>query len=1227
MSNKVKNINGMSLTNPSPFFASMQERDPTLFLVKKTSKYNAYSRLCPSNVRRQPVILTDEELQKIKDEYPGALKPEDVLTYGSNPKKKYNYVCPQYWCLLTNSYISEKDAKEGKKCGKIIPSDGKDSKKVPKEGGYYVYDFSRADENYVKHFPGFVKEGSHPEDKCIPCCFKNWDVPSQLKRKKECMSNEKLEEHKKKKETGKSTLDKVQAINASEDTLKEKEKPKVVEAEAEPASFNIAESRDYIKGPDKMPLTKGRWGYLPTGIQIILHEVNADCQISKSNTNVKPFHECLLRQGVELSTTQSFIACLSNAKYYNERNVKSIIEMKQEILGAITLDSFIMYQNGNLPISFAMPLTAHESINLAKLPKTYTESSVYKHTNIKTEQGEQYLRNIISAFENFKRFLESDDVVIDYTYLWDLVCTPNPKLFPKGLNLIIFNIPDNDVTENIELVCPSNHYSTEFYNARKPTLLLIQKGEFFEPIYAYKDLQASLNVTKLFREYDPNLSKTMRAVFRKIIIPMLSSTCQPLPSMPNKYKFTRAIELPKLIQLLLSNPLKLYYDVLEQVVNFQSKVIGLIVQSKATPTNPSMKGFVPCYPSSINPVYAHKYMNDDNIWSTYANTIEFLHKLYTKSKGKIPSDIAFKVVEDHVIVGVLTITNQFVQTSNPIPVTDVHDKIPLLDNNNYVVLDEEKQYVRQSADTDIMLSNEVDTERVDYIKKIKLETNFYNVFRNTVRILLNDYTHIALRKEIEDEIDKKPYVIYNAKLALVIELLKRLTNKYIRFARLDFNELKKMSEVSTCIINKTADQCKAPCEFSTIDDINTCQLILPQFNLIQPTTNNENQYFSKMADELIRYNRIKSFIFQPQTYLAFSNIGYNLRNDEIILLQSLLTKEYFDGLIPAQMNRFVTYNTYDTIEPIQSQPYANEKTLDETINPDNVDECVVTVHHKITAVKWRKCFPETITFNEIEYSKTIYCTFVLVIEIIKRATGKTLTIPELKQELFKELSKYNSYLIQMLDILSAQGKRMLCDQVKTGHLTLYNMIMSDSYFLTNLDLWALLGKYNIPTIIISTHNLLETDYENDTFAMLGTESDKFVFILSPAVHIKSIPGYKLIQDANTQNIFFPMSMFTDRECITKITRAVKNVISIENYISNFRRTTIYKPKTKRHNLKRKIEAEEGVAADIAANVIEDVAVAELEEIKSKPTTTVIRVSKSKKNKKAVNATKTRKSSN
>ena len=41
-----------------------------------------------------------------------------------------------------------------------------------------------------------------------------------------------------------------------------------------------------------------------------------------------------------------------------------------------------------------------------------------------------------------------------------------------------------------------------------------------------------------------------------------------------------------------------------------------------------------------------------------------------------------------------------------------------------------------------VVHDDVDTERESYIKKIKLETSFYNIFRNTIRILINDYENI-----------------------------------------------------------------------------------------------------------------------------------------------------------------------------------------------------------------------------------------------------------------------------------------------------------------------------------------------------------------------------------------------------------------------------------------------------------------------------------------------------
>ena len=126
-------------------------------------------------------------------------------------------------------------------------------------------------------------------------------------------------------------------------------------------------------------------------------------------------------------------------------------------------------------------------------------------------------------------------------------------------------------------------------------------------------------------------------------------------------------------------------------------------------------------------------------------------------------------------------------------------------------------------------------------------------------------------------------------------------------------------------INKNDDKCDDQAPVCSINKINNqCMLVLPTYNLLDSSITNSELYFSKMADELIRYTRIKSFIFQPQTYLSFGKLGYNLKNDEIILVQSLLTKEYFTGLVPKKMNPYVKNNTYDTMNPLETQKYDNE---------------------------------------------------------------------------------------------------------------------------------------------------------------------------------------------------------------------------------------------------------------------------------------------------------------
>ena len=56
----------------------------------------------------------------------------------------------------------------------------------------------------------------------------------------------------------------------------------------------------------------------------------------------------------------------------------------------------------------------------------------------------------------------------------------------------------------------------------------------------------------------------------------------------------------------------------------------------------------------------------------------------------------------------------------------------------------------------LIISNTEDTERIKIIKKIQLETNFYNTFRNTIRILLGRPEYSDLRQEILNIIKSIP---------------------------------------------------------------------------------------------------------------------------------------------------------------------------------------------------------------------------------------------------------------------------------------------------------------------------------------------------------------------------------------------------------------------------------------------------------------------------------------
>ena len=82
------------------------------FLKKKKGKFKQYSRSCPVNIRRQPVLLTEKQFNRIKAEMPEKIKM--AVKYGSEKDKKYWYVCPQYWCLTENIPLTIEDLENAK---------------------------------------------------------------------------------------------------------------------------------------------------------------------------------------------------------------------------------------------------------------------------------------------------------------------------------------------------------------------------------------------------------------------------------------------------------------------------------------------------------------------------------------------------------------------------------------------------------------------------------------------------------------------------------------------------------------------------------------------------------------------------------------------------------------------------------------------------------------------------------------------------------------------------------------------------------------------------------------------------------------------------------------------------------------------------------------------------------------------------------------------------------
>ena len=507
------------------------------------------------------------------------------------------------------------------------------------------------------------------------------------------------------------------------------------------------------------------------------------------------------------------------------------------------------------------------------------------------------------------------------------------------------------------------------------------------------------------------------------------------------------------------------YQVTSQVLNYRNKSIGVL--TKKTDEQPNI--FVPSFPSAIIPDIDTKYMDDDSLWIDYRETRDRLKEIANTTNGTLFTKPSIKIVDDGMVVGFLTETNQFVQINPPTQPID-EDGIHTVEHSSY-----------SDADKTLTTDKDESKKRRRVIRNINLETQFYNIFRSIVRMQINDYENRKLRTEIVNAVDE-PTFSFSTKIKYIEKRLHMLMDDKTAFDEINPDKLRSLETVVMCNINTTTQKCESnsttgsSTKFCLTTDDDKCLTIFPKNNLLSGNEN-ERIYFGRMADELIRYNRIRLFMFQPKNYMNITNTDLKVNDNELFLLESRLTREYFRNVTPYNIDKYVHNIEFDNAQPEISQKYDNNvsiseqnkmtstitKTTPNSSNENILDKYILdciqqtrpNVIGNIKSASWRSVFPPST--KEIVFNNTGECSFIPIIYVFQQVHNSDSTVKNVKTSLWKGYSKLfenDSNYNKILSILRNQGKRNMITRVKSKKITFEALLFSEEYYITDFDWWV-----------------------------------------------------------------------------------------------------------------------------------------------------------------------------
>ncbi len=163
------------------------------------------------------------------------------------------------------------------------------------------------------------------------------------------------------------------------------------------------------------------------------------------------------------------------------------------------------------------------------------------------------------------------------------------------------------------------------------------------------------------------------------------------------------------------------------------------------------------------------------------------------------------------------------------------------------------------------------------------------------------------------------------------------------------------------------------------------------------------------------------------------------------------------------------------------------------------------------------------------------------------------------------LQRYNElfekgYRNMIYNILYYQGKVDKIRRIKRDDLKFENWVLSESYYLTNLDIWLLAKEYNLGIVLISSTKLIEN--RKNLLPLVYPENGNYYFIKSPGIKNDVVPKYRLIINTSNKGKLAFTSMVNKLQKLILSTKTLTSKgYTLEKFLSQFK-PIVYKQKKK-----------------------------------------------------------------